>query len=879
MTIKVFIASRFGEFGPLRDALKQYHKNDQIAYIALDDGHPSVLQPLDRSLTELDDADLMVLFQGETIGPQVENLEGVKKSIVEHEWDFAQSAGIPCLVWFKRELIEKFSDGEEEEGNPSHSIESELSDDRRLKNFKKRIEKTSTVGLLSGEDSLKVAQRIEIQIFNQVIARGPSSANLPGNIQHDNQFVEEFRRKSKMYGMPLKATGPQYAQESLIAREGCADLIERGLPSDAIKLLRKLDIKSVTDVCTLWILGELFCRYSNEFSRDEFTPEVLKLASRLFDMRKSMPIGLVSPDSKEDYRCGLVVLLVSRLLLAVKAQSLLNNDVVANGEEFRELMKNALSALSNTNVYQDEVETKTKMELHLESLAVSPESLKAKFFEVWHWRPNLAINTLRLLPIEDSRDLVNLAINEAKRDFRELPFGEDIFKPTDASDLDPASVLKKFRQKMNSLVAVELKAITSLFLALDPLAAARSKRLEQACKYPTVFVKKYQPPQRPQKHGDIYKSSGYWKIEILTVRVPSRCDFGDIPLHEFNETPDLVGLWQVIKARGEDKRENDQLLNWSGVVDLLFKKVQSSTPSSNSGGFTDRSFDELWKDLCSDSTPDLLDHELKTRESANTLLRVFHEADMIKSALRSLPGEFSFDEGTLEKIRGVIIDKSDQHMLSILTISANQYVEFSLNEEEAREIAKLPVRTRSFAEALSSGFLASVRTHNDLSDKEKHRADQLQADQMVEQSRIRKRADQLQADRMVEQSRIRKSENVWSLFRGKGSIWFRVLQIYVFFALLSMLISSLEQTAFLIPVFSISVLTLPILAVLSKKRMFPFPRRRTGLGLTKAGTVCEHREKAVKMSTASAGFCKDCKSDLVFWEYGVEILPRPSESA
>ena len=146
-----------------------------------------------------------------------------------------------------------------------------------------------------------------------------------------------------MYGMPLKATGPQYAQESLIAREGCADLIERGLPSDAIKLLRKLDIKSVTDVCTLWILGELFCRYSNEFSRDEFTPEVLKLASRLFDMRKSMPIGLVSPDSKEDYRCGLVVLLVSRLLLAVKAQSLLNNDVVANGEEFRELMKNALS--------------------------------------------------------------------------------------------------------------------------------------------------------------------------------------------------------------------------------------------------------------------------------------------------------------------------------------------------------------------------------------------------------------------------------------------------------------------------------------------------------------------------------------------------------
>ena len=146
MTIKVFIASRFGEFGPLRDALKQYHKNDQIAYIALDDGHPSVLQPLDRSLTELDDADLMVLFQGETIGPQVENLEGVKKSIVEHEWDFAQSAGIPCLVWFKRELIEKFSDGEEEEGNPSHSIESELSDDRRLKNFKKRIEKTSTVG-------------------------------------------------------------------------------------------------------------------------------------------------------------------------------------------------------------------------------------------------------------------------------------------------------------------------------------------------------------------------------------------------------------------------------------------------------------------------------------------------------------------------------------------------------------------------------------------------------------------------------------------------------------------------------------------------------------------------------------------------------------
>jgi len=879
MTIKVFIASRFGEFGPLRDALKQYHKNDQIAYIALDDGHPSVLRPLDRSLTELDDADLMVLFQGETIGPQVESLEGVKKSIVEHEWDFAQSAGIPCLVWFKQELIAKFPNSEEEDGHPSHLAESEISDDRRLKNFKKRIEETSTVGLLSGEDSLKVAQRIEIQIFNQVIARGQGSATLPGNIQHDDQFVEEFRRKSKMYAMPLKATGPQYAQESLIAREGSSDLIERGLPSDAIKLLRQLDIKSCTDVCALWILGELFCRYSNEFSRDEFAPEALELASRLFDMRKSMPIGLVSPDFKEDYRCGLVVLLVSRLLLAVKAQYLVNNDVVANGEEFRELMKNALSALSNTIVYRDEVETKTKVELHLESLAGSPESLKSKFFEVWHWRPNLAINTLRVLPIEDSRDLVNLAINEAKRDFRELPFGEDIFKPTNASDVDPASVLKKFRQKMNSLVAFELKAITALFLALDPLAAARSKRLEEACKYPTVFVKKYQPPQRPQKHGDIYKSSGYSKIEILTVRVPGRCDFGDIPLHEFNETPDLVGLWQVIKARGEDKRENDQLLNWSEVVNLLFKKVQSSTPSLNSGGFTDRSFDELWRDLCSDSTPDLLDHELKTRESANTLLRVFHEVDKLRSALRSLPGEFSFDEGTLEKIRGVIIDKSDQNMLSILTIAANQYVEFSANEEEAREIAKLPVRTRSFAEALSSGFLASVRTHNDLSDKEKQRADQLQADRMVEQSRIRKRADQLQADRMVEQSRIRKSENVWSLFRGKGSIWFRVLQIYVFFALISMLISSLEQTAFLIPVFSISVLILPILAVLSKKRMFPFPRRRTGLGLTKAGTVCEHREKAVKMSTASAGSCKDCKSDLIFSEYGVEILPRPSESA
>lgn len=406
MTIKVFIASRFGEFGPLRDALKQYHKNDQIAYIALDDGHPSVLRPLDRSLTELDDADLMVLFQGETIGPQVESLEGVKKSIVEHEWDFAQSAGIPCLVWFKQELIAKFPNSEEEDGHPSDLAESENSDDRRLKNFKKRIEETSTVGLLSGEDSLKVAQRIEIQIFNQVIARGQGSATLPGNIQHDDQFVEEFRRKSKMYAMPLKATGPRYAQESLIAREGSSDLIERGLPSDAIKLLRQLDIKSCTDVCALWILGELFCRYSNEFSRDEFAPEALELASRLFDMRKSMPIGLVSPDSKEDYRCGLVVLLVSRLLLAVKAQYLVNNDVVANGEEFRELMKNAISALSNTIVYRDEVETKTKVELHLESLAGSPESLKSKFFEVWHWRPNLAINTLRLLPVEDSRDLV-----------------------------------------------------------------------------------------------------------------------------------------------------------------------------------------------------------------------------------------------------------------------------------------------------------------------------------------------------------------------------------------------------------------------------------------------------------------------------------------
>ena len=623
---KVFIASRFAEFNKLRAALNNHHNHDQIEYVALDDGQPDSVSPLDRSLRELEDADLMVLFLGETIGPQVADSQEALRSIVEHEWELAQGSEIPCLVWFTQQLHEQLS-----------ATEPKI--DERLQQFANRILQSKvTVGTLFGEDSLSVAQRIEIELFGSVLARRRSSASGANEIRHDGQFVQEVKQQSDLYGIPLTSEGPEYAKKYLLAREGALDSLERRLPVDAIDLLEKIDdLETCKDVATLWLLGEMYCRYSNEIEVRRFLQFAPVLAARLYEIRDSLPIGLrPETDKTLKIRGSAVTCLVARLLLAIEDSRRVSEERDGHAD-LRELMTRVLAEIRHAQTPGEQNEVESRITLRLESLVGTPASLTEQFVKMWRWRPNLAISSLRLLPVESSWVLVQKVIEEAQHDFQGI-FEKENFTEALKLRKEPSSCLAAFRGRMRSRVDTELGEISESFMKMDSHAPARANALAKACRFPTLYVRKYRPGAS-SRLGDVVRrqigDEGKW---FLAVVVPAECDFGRVPLHAFSSR--LEPLWKLVKAHIEDQQFRWVLdsRDLQKIKDLWFGSLFGSSPESNVETFEEIPFDVLWNKICKETCPELIELELSARVLAqkfiNSYHAVFHEVRTVLHELQ-----------------------------------------------------------------------------------------------------------------------------------------------------------------------------------------------------------------------------------------------------
>ena len=652
---KVFIASRFAEFDKLREALNNHHNHDQIEYVALDDGQPDSVSPLDRSLRELEDADLMVLFLGGTIGPQVADSKEALRSIVEHEWEFAQGSEIPCLVWFTQQLHEQLSTAEPKI-------------DERLKHFANHILQSKvTVGTLFGEDSLSVAQRIEIELFGDVLARRRSSASGANEIRHDGQFVQEVKQQSDLYGIPLTSEGPEYAKKYLLAREGALDSLERRLPVDAIDLLEKIDdLETCKDVATLWLLGEMYCRYSNEIEVRRFLQFAPVLAARLYEIRDSLPIGLrPETDKTLKIRGSAVTRLVARLLLAIEDSRRVSEERDGHAD-LRELMTRVLAEIRHAQTPGEQNEMEARLTLRLESLVGTPASLTEQFVKMWRWRPNLAISSLRLLPVESSWVLVQEVIEDAQHDFQGI-FEKEIFTEALKLRKEPSSCLAAFRGRMRSRVDTELGEISESFMKMDSHAPARANALAKACRFPTLYVRKYRPGAS-SRLGDVVRrqigDEGKW---FLAVAVPAECDFGRVPLHAFSSR--LEPLWKLVKAHIEDqqyrwlmtnpKHPKNKSLLWDGS---LF----GSSPESNIEMFEEMPFADLWKLFCKETRPELIELELSARalarecvDSYGALFEDWSIYSRIDSAKHQSYIKAGFDEGQIRELWAKGVTRSE----------------------------------------------------------------------------------------------------------------------------------------------------------------------------------------------------------------------------
>lgn len=101
----VFISSRFKEFATLRTALsREVARTSTVDIVDLDDGKAAAMGAVERSISSLDECDVVVLLCGETYADwdepaYVEGSDPRQLSTTHREFRAAMDAGVPVLAF------------------------------------------------------------------------------------------------------------------------------------------------------------------------------------------------------------------------------------------------------------------------------------------------------------------------------------------------------------------------------------------------------------------------------------------------------------------------------------------------------------------------------------------------------------------------------------------------------------------------------------------------------------------------------------------------------------------------------------------------------------------------------------------------------------